>query len=255
MATVCVPMPSFAFAPRRVLGLLAGCALLVNASAQTPLPKESPFVSTAAPAATTAPGETHEFAGVSTLEKKTLVNIYDKQARKGKWIAVGETVDGTTVLRYDSAREQVVVRIGGVEKTLTLRKAGTRAVTSGRAPAAAVPWAAPAGWNSTPPSTPPVTAGTATASTAAAAAQPTGPVATSLPAVNQPPPPAPGTTAYQEQEARMLVSDLLEIGMAQRKAYEEAQKKSAAGQTSPATAPTAPANTPSTAAPAEPSAR
>ena len=42
------------------------------------------------------------------------------------------------------------------------------------------------------------------------------------------PPPAPGSVAQQETEARMLVSDLLEIGMQQRKAYEEAQKKAAA---------------------------
>jgi ABC-type phosphate transport system permease subunit len=39
------------------------------------------------------------------------------------------------------------------------------------------------------------------------------------------PPPAPGSIAQQEVEARMLVSDLLEIGIQQRKAYEEAQKK------------------------------
>ena len=37
----------------------------------------------------------------------------------------------------------------------------------------------------------------------------------------------------QERDARMLVSDLLEIGMAQRKAYEEAQKKAAATPAQP----------------------
>lgn len=36
---------------------------------------------------------------------------------------------------------------------------------------------------------------------------------------------SPGSIAQQETEARMLVSDLLEIGIQQRKAYEEAQKK------------------------------
>ena len=34
----------------------------------------------------------------------------------------------------------------------------------------------------------------------------------------------------QEREARMLVSDLLEIGMQQRKAYEEAARKAAAAK-------------------------
>jgi hypothetical protein len=251
MATVSAPMPFFAFAPRRLSGLLAGCFIVAGAAAQTPLPKESPFVSTAAPAAAAPAGEVHEFAGVSTLEKKTLVNIYDKQAKKGKWIAVGDTVEGTTVLRYDSAREQVVVRIGGIEKTLTLRKAGARTVAGSGAPAAAVPWAAPAGWNSAPAAHPPVAA-TVAAPTNAAAAAPTGPAPASTPAIQKPPPPAPGTTAYQEQEARMLVSDLLEIGMAQRKAYEEQQKKAAAGQ---AATPPAPAPTPSPAPAGEPSTR
>jgi hypothetical protein len=38
------------------------------------------------------------------------------------------------------------------------------------------------------------------------------------------------TQAEQEREARMLVSDLLEIGLQQRKAYEEAQRKAAASK-------------------------
>jgi hypothetical protein len=44
----------------------------------------------------------------------------------------------------------------------------------------------------------------------------------SIPTPEQPAKPL--TIARQEEEARMLVSDLLEIGMAQRKAYEEKQK-------------------------------
>jgi len=40
--------------------------------------------------------------------------------------------------------------------------------------------------------------------------------------------PPPSTPAEAEREARMLVSDLLEIGMQQRKAYEEAQRKASA---------------------------
>ena len=37
------------------------------------------------------------------------------------------------------------------------------------------------------------------------------------------------TNEEKATEARMLVSDLLEIGMVQRKAYEEAQRRAAAG--------------------------
>ncbi|HRE04877.1 MAG TPA: hypothetical protein PKX00_04660 [Opitutaceae bacterium] len=40
--------------------------------------------------------------------------------------------------------------------------------------------------------------------------------------------PPPSSPAEAEREARMLVSDLLEIGMQQRKAYEEAQRKASA---------------------------
>lgn len=50
------------------------------------------------------------------------------------------------------------------------------------------------------------------------------PVAPTVPLAPLPPP---ATPAEAEREARMLVSDLLEIGMQQRKAYEEAQKKAA----------------------------
>jgi hypothetical protein len=47
------------------------------------------------------------------------------------------------------------------------------------------------------------------------------------PGAKPPPPAIPETQQKQEMEARMLVSDLLEIGMAQRRAYEEAQRKAA----------------------------
>lgn len=55
--------------------------------------------------------------------------------------------------------------------------------------------------------------------------------------------PPPSTPAEAEREARMLVSDLLEIGMQQRKAYEEAQRKAAleASKTNAAPVPAAPA--------------
>lgn len=60
------------------------------------------------------------------------------------------------------------------------------------------------------------------------------------PAVPLPPP---STPAEAEREARMLVSDLLEIGMQQRKAYEEAQRKAAleAAKNNAAPLPVAPA--------------
>lgn len=67
-------------------------------------------------------------------------------------------------------------------------------------------------------------------------------VATVPVAPNVPLPP-PATPAEAEREARMLVSDLLEIGMQQRKAYEEAQRKAAveaAKKSPPETSPSKP---------------
>ena len=92
-----------------------------------------------------------------------------------------------------TAKEEATITVGGQKKTLRMRK-------------------------------PSVAAGTNTAGTAAAgfASPVTAPMITQ--GIPQPPP-APGSIAQQEVEARMLVSDLLEIGIQQRKAYEEAQKK------------------------------
>ena len=130
---------------------------------------------TGAAAAASAPNEVIEFAAVRTIGKRTEIDLYDTQGKKNHWIALGATADGMTVMNYDSRRDQVVAKIGGVEKVLPLRK------TRG-------------------------------------AAQPL-------------------SIARQEEEARMLVSDLLEIGMAQRKAYEEKQKQAADPNAAPATPP------------------
>ncbi|MCX6955696.1 MAG: hypothetical protein NTV51_26425, partial [Verrucomicrobia bacterium] len=158
---------------------------------------------------------------------------------------VGGTDGAYTVLAYDPRREQIVVKSGDVQKTLTLRK-GT-GPARGPAPVAIMP--AASGF-ATPDNAliqkiqpaPPPAADPATL----------GPVANANPSPATPPveaapakpeaPAKPLTVARQEEEARMLVSDLLEIGMAQRKAYEEAQKKAAEGNTAaPAAAPATPA--------------
>ena len=44
---------------------------------------------------------------------------------------------------------------------------------------------------------------------------------------------APGSAAQEQREARMLVSDLLEIGIQQRKAYQEAKQRAASGTPPP----------------------
>lgn len=197
-------------------------AAALTAAETSTLPKDSPFAPPAAVATAAAANEAYEFAGVSVIGPKTIVNIYEKAAKKGRWIAVGETSDGIAVARYDGAREEVVIRAGGSEKTLPLRKATQRTAAA-----------------SLPPSPAAFTVAAAPAAPAAVPASGAAAIAEGVPAPLPPqsPPPAPGTVAHQEQEARMLVSDLLEIGIAQRKAYEEAQKR-AAEQAAQAAGPT-----------------
>jgi hypothetical protein len=192
------------------------------------LPKNSPFMPVAANAAPTeTANERIEFAGVSTIGKKTDLIFYDKTARKSHWIGLGETKEGIAVMNYDEQREQAVVKVNGVEKVLSLRK-GARP-GAGPRPVTALP--AAAGFAIAPP----LPAGVSTEKILAAGVDPTlaAPAPVSQPvAAQQPAPPTTPEAQAQvkaETEARMLVSDLLEIGMVQRKAYEEAQRKAAEG--------------------------
>jgi hypothetical protein len=197
--------------------LVAG---LFGADAGTVLSSKTPFgPSRGAGGPTEAASETIEFTGLSTIGKKTDFVLYDKATKKSHWIAKGETKGGISLLNYDDKREQVVVKINGVEKTLSLRKpAGSSAAARTVAPV-------PTGFN-IPAPTSPSAPGTAVETTAL----PPIPVPTN--AV----PAAPLTQVQQETEARMLVSDLLEIGMAQRKAYEEKLKQSGGNPPPPADA-------------------
>lgn len=208
----------------RLACLAAALALGVagRVAAQSEMPKGSPFMATGgAAAAASAPGETIEFAAVRTIGAKTDVNLYDTLGKKNHWIPVGGTADGMTVVGYDARREVVVAKIGGVDKSLPLRKA--RAAAGGPSPLVlsqpAMSFSAP------PPVAPTVPAMPMPASTSAPVAE-TAPLAAPMqPAPTPAQPAAPLSIARQEEEARMLVSDLLEIGMAQRKAYEEKQKQ------------------------------
>jgi hypothetical protein len=232
-------------APRPILAALAlsGAAfgMISRGGAQTALPKSSPFMSANAPAAANAPGETIEFAAVRTIGKRTEVDLYDTQGKKNHWIPLGGTADGMTVVNYDVRRDQVTATIGGVNKLLTLRRtrgtaAGNAAVTTQAAMSFATPDTTFV--QKMPPPAPEVTATPAAAAPAADAN-----ATTAAPATTPVQPAVPLTIARQEEEARMLVSDLLEIGMAQRKAYEEKQKK-AADPNAAATPETPPAATP-----------
>jgi hypothetical protein len=223
---------------RFLCSALAALAMgVAGRAAEDALPKGSPFLPTgSAAAAAIAPGEMIEFAAVRTIGSLTEIDLYDTQGKKNHWIAVGASAEGMAVVSYDARRDQVVAKIGGMDKVLPLRK--TKGNANGPAP---IVTSAPAMSFATPlPS--PVPAPMASSPTATAP----GPVADNSSAgVGAPAPPAtppaaptvPLTIARQEEEARMLVSDLLEIGMAQRKAYEEKQRQLADPNAAPPTPP------------------
>jgi hypothetical protein len=183
----------------------AACAAfagLAIASAQTTLVSKSPFAPAAAQAGAAgapSPGEAYELAGSSIQGSDVLVCIFDRQAKRSEWIPVGGASNGIHVLSYDAVRERAVVTVSGSQKELSLRKA-------------TVASAGPQQLQRAPSQTP--SSKQAEFSMA------------------QAPAPANETVAAKEQrEARMLVSDLLEIGVQQRKAYQEAKQKAASAPT------------------------
>lgn len=174
--------------------LLSALAPGLHGRAETTL-ADSPFL----PAKTetgdprSASQEPFQLSAIGVVEGKTFVSIYEAAEKRSRWIAVGGSLGDLKIVSCDVDAEQAVVRIGGQLKTLTLPKPAVSAA------AAAAP---------SPGGTAAGSAPAATEDNAAAVAPP-------------------ATEEEQAREARMLVSDLLEIGMQQRKAYEDAQKKNA----------------------------
>lgn len=156
----------------------------------------SPFAARAGSGSASAPAEAYELAGSATQGSQVTVCIYERQKRHSEWIAVGETSDGIRVVSYDAASDSAVVTVDGARRDLTMRKPAVAALA-----ATADPRVPAAGG---------------------------GLVASLMPVPAPAGPSTPESVAHDQREARMLVSDLLEIGVQQRKAYEEARQKAAA---------------------------
>lgn len=206
----------------RPLALLPTLVLSAMATAWAqPTAVSNPFSPPAsAPGAAATSNDGIEFAGISEVGKEIHFIFFDKTVKKARWVKDGETTEGISIVRYDSRVEQVTIRLNGAEKTLSLRKPSGTPRTPGHVVAPLPPAAgfavAPAPM---PQPVPAMPAPVPVADSAAQAAAPSSPPEA---------PAAPQTAqAKAETEARMLVSDLLEIGMAQRKAYEEQQRKAA----------------------------
>jgi len=136
----------------------------------------------------------YELTGSSTTSRETKVCIFDAKAKSSHWIAIGGEFGDIRVVSYDPASDLAVIDVHGSRMSLGMRKA----VVSEQPLLASAPIPAPAS-----------------------------PQVLSKPAGRpaQPVQPQSAETAKQEREARMLVSDLLDIGMQQRKAAEEAKKR------------------------------
>ena len=174
-----------------------GCA--GTSFGQTALVASSPFAPVGAPAgsAEKAPAEAFELAGSSVQGSQVTVCIFERQKKHSSWIPVGGDADGVHVISFDRAHDTAEVTIQGARKQLTMQKslvASSNPPSANRAPG-----------QRTPPGL--------------------------VPTASSPPeaPPAPSAAARDQREARMLVSDLLEIGVQQRKAYQDAKLKAASG--------------------------
>jgi hypothetical protein len=184
------------------LALLAALACPAASFGQTALVASSPFAPAGGQAGGKAagPAEDFELSGSSVQGSQVTICIFERQKKHSEWIPVGGDASGIHVISYDAAHDTAVVTISGARKELSMHKS---AVVSSNAPA-----------NLRGPGAP--------------AQQPVFPIASAIPE-------APNTTAAgrDQREARMLVSDLLEIGVQQRKAFQEARQKAAAATPTP----------------------
>lgn len=151
-----------------------------------------------------------QLSGISTLGGKSMFNFIDPRSNRSFWVVLHGTTNGFSVESYDESTVTVVVSRQGQSRSLKLRQAQITAM----------PVAAGA------PRVPPVGVPARTTTGPAPAVIRT---ADGGEIVN---PKTPQEIAQAETEARMMVSDLLEISMQERarqKALREAQQKQAAG--------------------------
>lgn len=168
------------------------------------LPASSPFLPPAgasAPVAAAAAG--YDLVGMTIVGADTLVSVFRLSDQRSLWVPVGKTVGEVTAVSYDPAKDEAVIRVGEQVLTLVMRKGAVRHGTT----------------VSPPQVTPLIPAGSNAGVTPAAVAVPMKPLT---------------QQEEKEMEARMLVSDLLEIGQQQRKAYQEAQRQAAAAKSAAA---------------------
>lgn len=155
-----------------------------------------------------------QFSGISVIGSDHRFNLTNSRTHKSFWVALNESFDGFTVTSYDPASDSVIVQRGAFSRVVPLRRA---TIVAQAVPAPVVPVPLPP-----------------------AGAEP----ARTVVGVNEiANPKTPKEIAQAEFEARMLVSDLMEISMRERarqKALRDAQRAPQNAPPPPVVTPIAP---------------
>ena len=193
-----------------VIGLVGLAVVAVAGAAPASLRQVSPFAPPdgPAPVADSQALGSIELTGILVMDKKPRFNLHDLASNRSFWILLGQSQNGLTATGYDAASNSVVVEGRG----------GVRAIRLKEARVISVP---------VPPSGMVANSG---------ATMPGGqPRPIALP---EPLPanltPQQRVQRQQETEARMMVSDLLELSMQERARYQEQMRRRAAPPQNPA---------------------
>ena len=166
-------------------------ALLLSFDAEA---AQSPFIPSGGPAKAASPAarnpdlEALQLSGISALGPEFRFNLVNVKTKKSFWIGLNRTVSGYTITSYEPQNSSVVVEHSGASRRIALRKASFIA----QVPVA--PMAAPL-----------------------VPVEPFVPIPDSVEGVDEiKNPQTPDEIKQAEYEARMLVSDLLQISMQER---------------------------------------
>jgi hypothetical protein len=161
---------------------------------QMALVANSPFAPNAASVGPgSAPAQDFELAGSTVVGSEVSVCIFARQTKRTQWIPVGGISDGIRVISFDGLHDKAVVMVSGQRREISMRTATVASLGPQY--------------------------GARTPQVERTPVAPLVPIAQATAAV--------GSPEQQQREARMLVSDLLEIGVQQRKAYQDAKLKAA----------------------------
>ena len=197
-----------------ILAILA--AVSTGFAGTESLRERSPFVPPSAPRQADAGANalsTIELTGILSVGGKPQFSVRDTSTGRSFWLGLGETQEGLTARSYDEAASSVVIEGRGARRNIVIREA--RVTTA--APSPPVVTAQPPQQSSTGPQ---VVTGTA---------QPAVQPSAKKQAQAQLKDAKGRTNEEAERDARLLVSDLMELSIQERKRYEENQRRTSRG--------------------------